>query len=370
MGICQHTPLSPNILQNFDTVGSLRAVLQDTCTAGRDLTLWVGRFHKVPWYITRLHMTGVSPLSGSGSIPVSCLTASVPDRWVKHQGVPLRVPWSALKLATELALSPHRLWTRETVNHGLTPSEQWSPSAWHVALHDIRKTLPAHLHRLRGLGYTFQSCLALPPFPMGPTSRSSGASIPLGWVKLPRNLTWTVLLSVHQILDVIPTAEVTVFALAAWTDDRDWLDALLEQAWLSTAHVWLWDEGGYVLSRTRHSVPEGSIEQLDCLEIDWTRHQMRHRGHPVGLPWRAIQLLALTARHTGQALALEDFDRYAAEVGWSQWSEDSLHVVVHHIRQHIGCSHIQTVPGRGYQFVPCSTQHCISPSSSSTGKEC
>ncbi|POB10542.1 hypothetical protein [Sulfobacillus sp. hq2] len=291
MGTLTHSSSSSHILRHVDSIRFLRIILQETCSYGTVLTLWVGRFQRVPWYITRHHWA-IPSLNDSATVPVSCLTASKDIRWAKHLGTSLSLPWTALKLAIEVARHPYLLLTREVVNRSLKPTEQWSPSAWQTAVHDLQKSLPAHFHRVRGLGYTFQSCMALPSLPMTPIQRFSGASLPLGWVKRPNDLTWTVLLSVHHALDLIPTAEVLIFNLIAWTDDRDWLDALLEQAWLSTAHVWLWDERRYELSRTQHDLSAESIEQLHCLEIDWIRHQMWHRGQLIGLPWRGVQLLA------------------------------------------------------------------------------
>ncbi len=219
--------------------------------------LVVTRIQPVSWFITRPQQVQVMETHDPEPITVPCLMASVADHWIKHQGHLLDLPRRAQRVAGALANHSNLLWTPETFSQLVPQSEPWTRRDWRRVVRQVRDALPGHLGVFDGRLYQFQSCGSLVPFSCSEVPEPSPFPHTLGWSKAPKSLTWIALRSVHQVLDIIEQSGALIFNLTAWETDPEWLEALLETAWISPVQIWLWDGHSYPLFREDPTLPTG-----------------------------------------------------------------------------------------------------------------
>jgi hypothetical protein len=169
----------------------------------------------------------------------------------------------------------------------------------------------------------------------------------------------------NQIFDVIRENSVDILALEVeWFTDLQWLPAILEQAHLSRiTMVFLIQGPPRMLKVTASSgiLLREIYAPNQCVHFDFGGHQAFHKGIPMTLPWRSVQLLALLSDSGERTMDCAQASVQAKEVLWAPWTESLMKVHIFQIRKELGVSHIATVPKRGYRFIPCGLEMAAAP---------
>lgn len=97
--------------------------------------------------------------------------------------------------------------------------------------------------------------------------------------------------------------------------------------------------------------PEGGPVALGRLSYDPSAQEVRCDGQPLGLPPKAIRLLAVMLPHPNRLFARRELE--IAVWGHEQESSDNLRSVLHTVRKAVGDGgiEIQNVHGLGYKLV-------------------
>ncbi len=186
---------------------------------------------------------------------------------------------------------------------------------------------------------------------------------PARWTgDLPCPVRWLTMESESQIFAQLRRPAVDALALELrWLENTAWLSAILEEAVQASLPIIMLSE--YTKRQWLFVTSDGNplalcpIENLGCVRVDFPTRQLFHHGIAVPLPWRSLQLLALLGQGTA-AYTLDALNTVSDEVGWPQWTEQTIKAAVHQIRRVLGDSHVQTLRRHGYAFVPCIADSC------------